>query len=152
MVTTRILPMTSVGHGKSTTTFSKIGVDFSGPFDAKAAMLRKVKVTKAYICVFVCMITTAIHIELVSDLSTPLIIAALDRFISRRGRCSDIYNYRTNFVCTHRYLKEIDAIFRQSNYAQHVAENQIKWHFNPAAALHMGGLWKAAVKSVKTES
>lgn len=65
--------------------FSKVGVDFAGPLDVKAAMLRKVKVTKAYICVFICMVTTAIHIELVSDLSTPLFIAALDRFISRRG-------------------------------------------------------------------
>lgn len=87
-------------------------------------MLRKVKVTKAYICVFVCMVTTAIHIELVSDLSTPLFIAALDRFISRRGRCSDIYSdCGTNFVGTRRYLKEIDAIIRQPNYAQHVVEN-----------------------------
>jgi len=51
--------------------FSKVEADFAGPFDVKAAMLRKVKVTKAYICVFVCMVTTAIHIELVSDLSTP---------------------------------------------------------------------------------
>ena len=131
--------------------FSKVGVDFAGPFDVKAAMLRKVKVTKAYICVFVCMVTTAIHIELVSDLSTPLFIAALDRFISRRGRCSDIYSdCGTNFVGTQRYLKEIDAIIRQPNYAQHVVENQIKWHFNPPAAPHMGGLWEAAVKSVKT--
>lgn len=130
--------------------FSKVGIDFAGPFDAKAAMLRRVKVTKAYICAFVCMVTTAIHIELVIDLSTILFIAVLGRLISRRGRCSDIYDCGTNFMGTHSYLKEIDAIIRQSNYAQHVAENQIKLSFNPAAAPHIGGLWEAVIKSVKT--
>lgn len=65
--------------------FSRTGVDLAGPFQVKAAMIRKIKVTKAYICIFVCMVTTAVHIELVSDLSTPLFIAALDRFIGRRG-------------------------------------------------------------------
>jgi len=58
--------------------FGKSGVDFAGPFEVKAAMLRKIKVTKAYICIFVCLVTTAVHIELVSDLSTPMFIAAFN--------------------------------------------------------------------------
>ncbi|CAI6372092.1 unnamed protein product [Macrosiphum euphorbiae] len=69
--------------------FCRTGVDFTGPFQVKAAMIRKINVTKAYICIFVCMVTTAVHIELVSDLSTPLFIAALDRFIGRRERLLD---------------------------------------------------------------
>lgn len=36
--------------------FSKTGVEFAA-FEVKAAMLRKVKVTKDYICIFVCMVT-----------------------------------------------------------------------------------------------
>lgn len=122
--------------------FSRVGVDFADPFEVKAAMLRKFKVTKSYICIFVCMVTTAVHIELVSDMSTPLFIAALNRFVSRRGRCTNIYSdYGTNFVGTQRYLKEIDAILREPKFVNHVVSNQIIWHFNPPAAPHMGGLW-----------
>jgi len=29
--------------------FSKVGVDFAGPFDVKAAMICKIKITKAYL-------------------------------------------------------------------------------------------------------
>ncbi|XP_008179961.1 uncharacterized protein LOC103308419 [Acyrthosiphon pisum] len=32
---------------------------------------------------------------------------------------------------------------------RYAASNQVKWHFNPSAAPHMGGLWEAAVKSAK---
>lgn len=131
--------------------FSRVGVDFAGPFDVKAAMLRKIKITKAYICIFICMATTAIHIELVSDLSTSLFIAALNRFISRRGRCSDIHSdCGTNFVGTQRYLENIDKILRQDKFVNNLTENQITWHFNPPSAPHMGGIWEAAVKSSKT--
>lgn len=87
--------------------FSKAGVDFAGLFDLKVRMLLKVRITKAYdICIFVCIVTTAAHINLVSDLYTPFFIAALDRFISRRGQYSDIYSDRgTNFVGTQIYFK-----------------------------------------------
>jgi len=61
--------------------FSRIRVDFTGPFQVNVVMIRKIKVTKAYICIFVFMVTTAVHIELVSDLGTPLFIAALYKFI-----------------------------------------------------------------------
>ncbi|CAI6373892.1 unnamed protein product [Macrosiphum euphorbiae] len=131
--------------------FGRAGVDFAGPFEVKAAMLRKIKITKAYICIFICMATTAVHIELVSDLSTPLFISALSRFISRRGRCSDIHSdCGTNFVGTQKYLQNIDHILRHDTFVNHLTSHQITWHFNPPAAPHMGGLWEAAVKSTKT--
>ncbi|XP_008179517.1 uncharacterized protein LOC103308231 [Acyrthosiphon pisum] len=131
--------------------FSKVGVDFAGPFDVKAAMIRKIKITKAYICIFICLVTTAVHIELVSDLSTPLFIAGLNRFISRRGRCTDIYSdCGTNFVGTHRYLTEVETIIQGADFSNNVLEHQIRWHFNPPSAPHMGGIWEAAVKSTKS--
>ncbi|XP_008179879.1 uncharacterized protein LOC103308385 [Acyrthosiphon pisum] len=131
--------------------FGRAGVDFAGPFEVKAAMLRKIKITKAYICIFICMATTAVHIELVSDLSTPLLKSALSRFISRRGRCSDIHSdCGTNFVGIQKYLQNIDHMLRHDTFVNHLAEHQITWHFNPPAAPHMGGLWEAAVKSTKT--
>ncbi|GIZ02399.1 reverse transcriptase [Caerostris extrusa] len=49
--------------------------------------------------------TRAIHLELVTDLSADAFIAALKRFISRRGKCSDIYSdCGSNFVGAKRFL------------------------------------------------
>ncbi|KAF0760752.1 Integrase catalytic domain-containing protein [Aphis craccivora] len=88
--------------------FSKLDLDFAGPFEMKAAMIRKIKISKGYIYIFVYLTTTSIHIELDSYLSTPLFIAGLERFLSRRGRCTDIYSdCGKNFVGTHQYLKEV---------------------------------------------
>lgn len=131
--------------------FNKTGVDFAGPFLVKAARLRKLRVTKGYLCIFVCMSTTAVHMELASDLFTPTFIAALDRFIARRGHCSDFYSdCGTNFVGTQRYLREVYDVINAHPYTRHVTNMQIKWHFNPPFAPHMGGLWEAAVKSAKS--
>lgn len=81
--------------------FSRADVDFADPFEVKVAMLRKIKITKAYLCIFICTTSTAVYIELVSDLSTPLFIANLNRFINRRSRCSHFHSdCGTNFVGT----------------------------------------------------
>ncbi|XP_043496357.1 uncharacterized protein LOC122520328 [Polistes fuscatus] len=43
--------------------------------------------------------TKAVHLELVNDLTTEAFLAALRRFMARRGKCSDIYSDNaTNFV------------------------------------------------------
>lgn len=131
--------------------FNRTGIDFAGPFNVKAAQLRKLRITKAYLCIFVCMSTTAVHIELASDLSTATFIAALDRFLSRRGHSSALYSdCGTNFVGANRYLKEVYEIINSPSYIHHVTNKQITWHFNPPSAPHMGGLWEAAVKSAKS--
>jgi len=130
---------------------NKTGVDFASPFVVKAARLRKLCVMKAYLCIFVYMSTTVVHLKLASDLSTSTFIATLDRFLSRRGRYSDIYSdCGTNCVGTQQYLKEVDAIINFNSCTCHVTNKPISWDFNPSSAPHMGGLWKAVVKSAKS--
>jgi len=46
---------------------------------------------KAYVVVFVCIITKALHIEMVSSLSTDSFHGALKRLIARRVRSSDVF-------------------------------------------------------------
>ncbi|GIY59832.1 reverse transcriptase [Caerostris darwini] len=65
-------------------TFLRCGVDYAGPFQIRASKGRGSKSFKAYIALFVCFTTRAIHLELVTDLSADAFIAALKRFISRR--------------------------------------------------------------------
>ncbi|GFU25276.1 integrase catalytic domain-containing protein [Trichonephila clavipes] len=98
--------------------------------------------------------TRAIHLELVTDLSADAFIAALKRFISRRGKCSDIYSdCGSNFVGAKCKLMEFEKLAKSDNYNQNVSkfltDNVIKWHQNVPGAPHMGGLWEAGIKSTK---
>lgn len=134
--------------------FLKCGVDYAGPFSIRS-ILPKSKITlKAYLAVFVCCTTRAIHLEVVSDLSSEAFLASLRRFISRRGRPSDIYSdCGTNFIGADREMKEMLRLLLSLPHnvliADQLSKEWIRWHFNPPAAPHFGGLWEAGVKSVK---
>jgi len=107
--------------------FSHVGVDFAGPFFVKAALLRRTQTIKGYLCIFVCMATHAVHLELVSDLSTNLFLAALGRFVSRRGRCTNLYSdCGTNFVGAKRYLKEVQDLIDSPTTAKDLDTRQIQ--------------------------
>lgn len=134
--------------------FKICGVDFAGPIMIKLSLRRNAPMSKAYICVFICFATKAIHIELVGDLTTNAFLAALRRFWSRRGMCSTIYSDNgTNFVGANRQLQELRDLFLSKQHMdlvqEAVAEVGVKWQFIPPRAPHFGGLWEAAVKSIK---
>ena len=93
----------------------------------------------------------AVHLELVSDLS---FIAALRRFISRRGKPSLIWSdHGTNFIGAVRELKEFITFFQNQQTQGVISEfcsmQNITWSFIPERTPHFGGLWEAAVKSMK---
>ena len=62
--------------------FSKVGVDFAGPLFVKSKIGES---KKAYIALFSCCVTRAVHLELVEDLTSQTFRRALRRFSSRRG-------------------------------------------------------------------
>lgn len=100
------------------------------------------------------MATKAIHVEVVSDLTATAFIAALRRFISRRGHVSSIYSDNaTCFTKANKLLQELADSEVEAFDEQIVNEfnkRGITWHFNPPAAPHFNGLAEAAVKSIKT--
>ena len=109
---------------------------------------------KAYVSVFVSFSVKAIHLELVSDLTTDAFIAALRRFIARRGKPSVIWSdHGTNFTGADRELKSLFEFLRrqqtQGTISQFCTAQNIEWKFIPEKAPHFGGLWEAAVKSMK---
>ena len=109
---------------------------------------------KAYICIFVCFSTRAVHIELVSDLTTDAFLGALVRFTNRRGTPAHIYSDNgTNFVGANRELQAVQQLLHQDHVQtalHHFAtSHHIHWSFSPSRAPHFGGLWESAVKSAK---
>ncbi|XP_033223525.1 uncharacterized protein LOC117177134 [Belonocnema kinseyi] len=109
---------------------------------------------KIYVAIFVCLATKAVHIEVVSDLTTEAFLAGLSRFFSRRGKSADFYSDNgTNLVGA---KNEIDSICNFLNSEEHndtmsrvLANHRINWHCIPPRSPHFGGLLEAAVKSFK---
>ncbi|XP_055627032.1 uncharacterized protein LOC129769047 isoform X1 [Toxorhynchites rutilus septentrionalis] len=134
--------------------FIRVGVDFAGPILIKQTG-RRLAPVKGYVCVFVCMVTKVIHLEVVEDLSADAFIAALHRFVSRRGVPEQIYSDNgTNFVGARNELNELYRLFKQQDTDFKIFEFcqpwQIEWKMIPPNAPHMGGIWEAGVKSFKT--
>ena len=59
--------------------FNFVGVDYSGPVLVK----QKRSHVKRYGCIFTCLTTRAIHIEIEHSLDTDSFISAIRRFIAR---------------------------------------------------------------------
>lgn len=132
--------------------FQHAGVDYAGPVWLRASRGRGHKASKAFIVVFVCLSSKAVHLDVASDYTADAFLAALRRFVARRGLCSSLYSdCGTNFVGADAQLR---ALFSASSregrcIAERLAEERIRWHFNPPAAPNFGGIWEAAVKSMK---
>ncbi|GFX50088.1 integrase catalytic domain-containing protein [Trichonephila clavipes] len=93
-----------------------------------------------------------VHIELVSDLTSQAFIAALKRFMARRGKCAKLFSDNgKNFVGASNEIKKLLEIVRKPDekLANYLAAEGIEWKFIPARSPNFGGLWEAAIKSCK---
>ncbi|XP_036346466.1 uncharacterized protein LOC118755749 [Rhagoletis pomonella] len=134
--------------------FLNTGIDFAGPIQVRSWKGRGSKLYKCWIALFICLTTKAIHIELVTELSTAAFIASLRRFTARRGKPLHIFSDNgTNFVGANQHLRELYQYINDSTTQETIsrasAEQEIQWHFSPPAGPHFGGIWEAGVKSVK---
>ena len=135
--------------------FSHTGVDFAGPFCIKMGHVRRPVKLKAYVCVFVCLTYKAIHLELVSDLTTAAFKACLARFISRRNKPQHIYSDNgSNFLAAKKEIMELQEFLKKQTTDEDIrhyllSTHQITWHNIPPRAPHFGGLWEGVVKSMK---
>ena len=132
--------------------FENVGLDFAGPFLCKPSSKARSQ-DKAYMALFVCFASKAVHIECVSDMTTLGCIAAKRRFISRRGCPSQVFSDNgTNFGGAANEIQQMQEVL--SNKDDNSLQSQssalgIRWNFIPPRAPHYGGLWEAAVKSAK---
>lgn len=134
--------------------FHNTAVDYTGAVLVKMSNGRGCKTQKAYVAIFVCMATKAIHIEAVTDMTADAFIAAFRRFVARRGVIGALYSDNgTNFVRANKILQEHNKNIDENEYNAAVCHELSKggthWFFSPAGAPHFNGLAEAAVKSVK---
>ncbi|XP_075160828.1 uncharacterized protein LOC142233707 [Haematobia irritans] len=130
------------------------GVDFCGPFYTTFRIRGKAPY-KTYVAIFVCFASKAVHIEVVSDLSTDTFLLALKRFIGRRGIPIRLYcDNATNFVGANSKLTDFRKRYLDSANIEalqkYSAMTGFQFSFIPPRSPHFGGLWEAAVKSTKS--
>ena len=126
--------------------FAYTGIDYFGPL-----MIRQRRSdVKRYGCLFTCLSTRAVHLEVASDLTTDAFINAFRRFISRRGQVIHMYSDNgTNLVGGERELREAICNWNQHQIDTFFQQKEIQWSFNPPSASHMGGAWERMIKSVR---
>jgi hypothetical protein len=134
--------------------FRDCGVDYAGPISIREGKGRGKRSIKAYVCLFICLATKAIHLELVTDCTSSSFIGAFKRFMSRRGKPSRMYSDNaTTFKGSDRELRFIHQEVTKSelfkNFISNCAENNVEWHFIPPRSPHVGGIWEAGIKSMK---
>ena len=114
-------------------TFQVIGVDFAGPirYSPKAK-----KDSTAYLALYACSLTRAVHLDLVKSLETSEFVASLKRFIAQRGRpeviCSD---NGSRFKATEKWFQKI----QHNQFHENLVTLGIKWRFNLSHAPWWGG-------------
>jgi len=123
------LPAVRVQHFRP---FARFGVDYAGPLQMRELQLRKSRSYKVYIAMFVCYSIKAVHLKVVSKLSTEAFLAAFDRFVKRRGLPSEVYSdCGTNFVGAD---KQLQALINSPEGQLAITTNSspnCKWQFNP---------------------
>ena len=125
--------------------FTNVGIDCFGPFSVKHGRT----IVKRYGCIFTCLNTRAVHIEILHSLGTNSFINGLLRFIDRHGQpqliCSD---YGTNFVGAEKELRQSIQLWNEQAISKAMMARNIKWKFNPPGASHMGGVWERNIRSI----
>jgi hypothetical protein len=113
--------------------FTFVGLDCFGPFVVKRGRSE----IKRYGCVFSCLCTRAIHLEVLYDMSTDSFLNAFRRFVSRRGVPVHIWSDNgSNFVGAKveidkgKWLVDPDIVKKFS------CDKGIEWTFNPPHSSH----------------
>ena len=127
--------------------FSCTGVDYFEPLLVRQGRSNK----KRYGCLFTCLTSRAIHLELAADLTTSSFINAFRRFIARRGSVVQqiISDNATNFVGCNREFRAAIKDWNQQQIHNCLRQRNIEWTFNPPGASHMGGSWERMIRTVR---
>ncbi|XP_043480098.1 uncharacterized protein LOC122509865 [Leptopilina heterotoma] len=116
--------------------FSRVGVDYAGPFQIARSKGKGISTSKGYVAVFVCLATKSIHLELVGDLTTESFLGTLSRFVGRRGRPVELWSDNaTNFRGAD---LELHKLFLEAKIDWNRVKDILSWyrtHFYPSTFL-----------------
>ena len=141
-------PLPKQRTGLSMRAFARTSVDFAGPFLTKQGR-GKIR-TKRYLCLFTCLETRAVHLEMAYSMTTDAFLNAFYRMASRRGLPEEmISDNGTNFVGGQNELAQLVKTLDKNKLCDRTANLGVKWHFQPPYAPHFSGVHEVMVKAAK---
>lgn len=111
-------------------------IDYFGPLICRRGRSE----LKRYGCIFTCLCTRAVHIEVVDSLETSAFLMAFFKFCDLRGH--PIHMYSDNASTFVGAQKELGAAVRSLNsksVTSSLADRDIQWSFSPSLAPHFNG-------------
>lgn len=139
------LPFARMAHHQRA--FSFCGVDLFGPMEVTVLRRRE----KRYGVLFTCLTVRAVHIEIVTRLTTDALIMALRRMAARRGWPQQIFSDNgTNLKGAHNELRKSISELNEDILKSEAINYGTTWNFIPPATPHWAGAWERLIRSVKT--
>lgn len=126
--------------------FKTTMIDCAGPINTVIGRGRSRQ--KRYILIFICTQVRAIHLEVLTDLSTDKFLLALSRFLARRPRPKTLLSDRgRNFIGGSQVLKMLWDNLKEDRVRS--AYPEIRWLFLPPFSPQKGGLHERMIGCVK---
>ncbi|XP_028397220.1 uncharacterized protein LOC114521030 [Dendronephthya gigantea] len=116
--------------------FTRIGVDYAGPFYVRDIYTQSKDMHKTYIALYTCASSRAIHLDLVPDNTTQSFVKSLKRFIGRRGIPSLV-------------ISDNAKTFKGAELRNFIAVKNIRWQFIVERSPWWGGFYERMVRCVK---
>ena len=92
----------------------------------------------------------AVHLEIVTELSTEQVLLAMRRFVARRGKPNLMISDNAKaFKLAKRFLTRWDSILTDPSFQDYFSNAQIEWKFIVEYASWMGGFYERMVGTVK---
>ena len=141
-------PLPAVRAEMSLRAFTNVSVDFACPFLTKQG--RGKARFKRYLCLFACMNTRAVHLEMAYGLDTDSFLNAFYRITSRRGfPVQVISDNGTHFVGAKKELRELVNALDKTKVQELTVNRGVVWKFNPPSAPHFNGVHAVLIKAAK---
>ena len=142
-----LMPPIPTDRVSTSAPFTYAGVDYFGPLFTK----KRTETQKVWVCLYTCLVTRAIHLELMYDMTTQQFLLGFRRFVACHGKPNRIIS--DNAAQFKLASETINKVWRQilteEDIVSYSANENIQWVFTVELAPWMGGFYERLVGIVK---
>ncbi len=134
------------------TIWKDVSTDLFGPFYVRQTTQGESQSVKTWGCIFVCMVTRAIHLELLEDSTTESFLRAFRRYTSRRGLPVRIWSDNGKYFV--KANKELQRLCRSIDWEKVTMETEqygLEWRFSKPLAPGENAASERQIRNVKTQ-